>query len=90
MKQEESARKEGCTSSWMTLVVAAGDLRVGDSFKCPHCSDKCDHTLKHYEEEEVVVNQMNGLAVKDSAGNSDGSSASSGTYYSATEGGEQG
>ena len=35
--------------------------------------DKC--------EEEVVLNQMNELAVKDSAGNSDGSSASSGTYY---------
>ena len=89
MKQEESAPKEGWTSSWRTLVGAAGDLRVGDlrvgdSFKCPHCSDKCDHTLKQllYEEEEVVVNQMNGLAVKDSAGNSDGSSASSGTYYS--------
>ena len=63
-----------------------------DSFKCPHCSDKCDHTLKHllFEEEEVMVNQMSGLAVKDSAGNSDGSSASSGTYFSAAEGGEEG
>ena len=93
MKQEESAPQEGWTSSWRTLVGAAGDLKVGDSFKCPHCSDKCDHTLKqllYEEEEEVVVNQMNGLAVKDSAGNSDGSSASSGTYYSATEGGEEG
>ena len=91
MKQEESALKEDWTSSWRTLVGAAGDLKVGDSFKCPHCSDKCDHTLKQllYEEKRVVVNQMNGLAVKDSAGNSDGSSASSGTYYSATEGGEE-
>ena len=93
MKQEESALKEGWTSSWRTLVGAAGDLKVVDSFKSPHCSDKCDHTLKqllYEEEEEVVVKQMNGLAVKDSAGNSDGSSASSGTYYSATEGGEEG
>ena len=91
MKQEETTLQEGWTISWRTFVGAAGDLKVGDSFKCPHCSDKCDHILKHllYEEEEVVVNQMNGLAVKDSAGYSDGSSASSGTYYSATEGGEE-
>ena len=46
--------------------------------------------LLNEEEEVVVVNQMNGLAVKDSAGNSAGSSASSGTYYSAIEGGEEG
>ena len=107
MKQEESALKEGWTSSWRTLVGAAGDLKVMDSFKCPHCPDKCDpftdiralnnhikwdHTLKHllYEEEGVVVNQMNGLAVEDSAGNSAGSSGSSGTYYTATESGEGG
>ena len=105
MKQEESALKEDWTSSWRTLVGAAGDLKVVDSFKCPHCPDKCDpfsdikalnnhvkwdHTLKHllYEEEGVVVNQMNGLAVEDSAGNSAGSSGSSGTYYSAIESGE--
>ena len=106
MKQGESALKEGWTSSWRTFVGAAGDLKVVDSFKCPHCPDKCDpftdiralnnhikwdHTLKHllYEEEEIV-DQMSGLAVKDSAGNSAGSIASSGTYYSATEGGEEG
>ena len=75
-----------------------------DSFKCPHWSDKCDpfsdiralnnhikwdHTLKHLlYEEDVVVNQMNGLAVEDSAGNSAGSSGSSGTYYTAIESGE--
>ena len=104
MKQEESALKEDWTSSWRTLVGAAGDLKVVDSFKCPHCPDKCDpftdiralnnhikwdHTLKHllYEEEEVV-NQLNGLAVEDSAGNSAGSSGSSGTYYTAIESGE--
>ena len=92
MKQEESALKEGWTSSWRTLVGAAGDLKVVDSFKSPHCSDKCDHILKHllYEEEEDVVNQLNGLAVEDSAGNSAGSSGSSGTYYTATESGEGG
>ena len=33
---------------------------------------------------------MNGLAVEDSAGNSAGSSDSSGTYYTATESGEGG
>ena len=36
MKQEESALKEGWTSSWRTSVGAAGDLKVVDSFKCPH------------------------------------------------------
>ena len=80
MKQEESALKEGWTSSCRTSVGAAGNLKV------------VDHTLKHllYEEEDVVVNQMNGLAVEDSAGNSAGSSGSSGTYYTATESGEGG
>ena len=99
MKQEESALKEGWTSSWRTLVGAAGDLKVVDSFKCPRYPFKCDpfsdigalndHTLKHllYEEEEVV-NQLNGLAVEDSAGSSAGSSGSSGTYYTAIESGE--
>ena len=79
MKQGESALKEGWTSSCRTSVGAAGNLKV------------VDHTLKHllYEEEEIV-DQMSGLAVRDSAGNSAGSSASSGTYYSATEGGEEG
>ena len=38
----------------------------------------------------MVVNQMNGLAVEDSAGNSAGSSGSSGTYYTAIESGEGG
>ena len=101
MKQEESALKEGWTSSWRTLVGAAGDLKVVDSFKCPRYPFKCDpfsdigalndHTLKHllYEEEEVV-NQLNGLAVEDSVGNFAGSSANSGTYYTASEGGEGG
>ena len=80
---------------------AAGDLKVVDSFKCPRYPFKCDpfsdigalndHTLKHllYEEEEVV-NQLNGLAVEDSAGSSAGSSGSSGTYYIAIESGEGG